>query len=63
MTAARTLYANKLQRLADASAEGLALSDLGIGTAIHMRLLGLATVHDERGRVTITRQGVEELRS
>lgn len=47
----------KLARLANAGEAGLPLIEIGVGTAIHLQLLGLAKITRPPQRVVITREG------
>lgn len=48
---------DKLVRLANAGEAGLPLVEIGVGTAIHLQLLGLAKISRPPQRAVITREG------
>lgn len=55
----RALYAEKLRDLVAAGSRGLALADIGAGTALHMGMYGLAEITNSKEppeRVVATRE-------
>lgn len=53
-----SIYATKLARLASAGPNGLRIADVGIGTALHMAVVGHAEkITAVSTRVFLTRQG------